>query len=252
MASPQTPDKGKTDGTRDGAADREQVHFYPGDKLLLYIVDGEVQLSAEAWGGPPVREPDEPMDYLTTHAGTFVIDGIMPYSTKTWPRSRIRWGTPIRESRTRAGKIEYRTPSGGWRPLVVKDEDGSEFTALKLTERHEKMYGLSSGFPKTWFLNDFGPKAVRYYEDRNQNRKRDPNEPLKGEMIHTTPKGEAETEHHPQDARKLQLTKSHGCIHIRPIDRNDFISAGAFRQGMTLVIHQYDESYRPSTRKGAQ
>ena len=249
MGNPQTQ---QPQGSRVDDVDREQVHFYPGDKLLLYIVDGKVQLQAEAWGGPPTREPDKPMDYMPTDAGTFIIDVIEPYRTDTWPRSKIRWGTPIRGSRTRAGKIEYRTSAGRWRPLVVKDEGGSEFTALKLTERHEKMYGLSSGFPKTWFLIDFGPKAVRYYEDRNQNRKRYPNEPLKGEMIHTTPKGEAETEHHPQDARKLQLTKSHGSIHIRPIDRNDFINAGAFRQGMTLIIHQYDESYRPSTRKDAQ
>ena len=226
------------------APDREQVHFYPGDKLLLYIVDEKVQLRAEAWGGPPTREPDKAMDRLPTHAGVFVIDCIEPYRTTTWSRSKIRWGTPIRRSRTRAKKIEYRDESGKWRPLLAKDSEG-EITAPRLEELHEHMYGLAGDFPDTWFLNDFGPKAVRYYEDRNKNRKRDPNERLSGEMIHTTPDDEAATEHHPKDARKIPLGKSHGCIHIRPIDRDDFTNAGAFRQGMTLIIHGYDEHYSP-------
>jgi hypothetical protein len=245
MGNHQTPVKPQPQGSRDNGADREEVHFYPGDKILLYIVDGKVRLKADAWGGPPVKEGrgrGERMDREPTYSGVFVIDGIAPYKTSTWPRSRIPWGTPIRESRSRAGKIEYQEPSGKWRPLIVRDGDG-ELTANGLQDLHESMYGPSNGFPKTWFLNDFGPKAVRYYRDRNKNRKRDANEPLEGEMIHTTADNEAQSVHYDGNPEEVLLDESHGCIHIRPVDRDTFIAAGAFRQGMTLAIHEYGETF---------
>jgi len=235
-----TPDNGQSAKSRDDNVEREQVHFYPGDDLLLYVVDGKVQLRADAMGGPPVREPDKPIDYEPTHAGVFVIDAIAPYATKTWPRSKIPWGTPIRESRKRAGGIEYQAPSGMWRPLVVEDEKGFEMTASGLIGRYERWHHLTIGFPKTWFLNDFGPKAIRYYRDVNRNHKRDPNEPFEGEMLHTTPKNEAQSE----ENEEVVLEQSHGCIHVKPVDRDKFIDAGAFRKGMTLVIHRYDEEFK--------
>jgi hypothetical protein len=244
MGNPQTPASSQPQGSPDDSAKREAVHFYPGDKVLLYLVDGKVRLKAEAWGGPPVKEArgrGERMGREPTYSGVFVIDGIAPYKTNTWPRSKIPWGTPIRESRAKAGRIEYQEPSGKWRPLVIKGKDG-ELTANDLIGIYEFRYGLSNGFPKTWFLNDFGPKAIRYYRDRNKNRRRDANEPLEGEMIHTTDYNEAQSEHYEGKPSEVELDESHGCIHIRPIDRDIFIATDAFRQGMTLIIHRYDET----------
>jgi hypothetical protein len=86
-------------------------------------------------------------------------------------------------------------------------------------------------------FNDFGANAVRYFVDLNKNRKLDGREHLSGEMIHTTPENEA------QDAKKetVTLAPSHGCIHVKPSDREALLKAGAFARGTDLVIHKYGE-----------
>jgi hypothetical protein len=252
MGNPQTPVRPQSQESRDEGDDREEVHFYPGDKILLYIVDGKVMRRAEAWGGPPVklpREPDDPIAAGPTHAGVFVIDGVMPYATKTWPRSRIPWGTRIRESKTRAGQVEYEQSAGKWRRLTDKHDRPLSKSQIELWRAD--LYGLAA-FPDTWIFNDFGPLAVRYYRDRNKNRRRDPNEPLEGEMIHTTHYNEAQAERYPDDPSKVELDDSHGCIHIKPIDRDAFTAAGAFRQGMTLVIHTYSEHFAVHEQRDIQ
>jgi hypothetical protein len=243
MGNPETPERPQPQGFPDDGAEREQVHFYPGDKVLLYLVEGKVKLNAEAWGGPLVKQPrelDESMAAGPTHAGTFVIDGIMPYSTKTWTWSKIPWGTRIRESKTRSNEVEYEQSPGKWRR--VTDKHNVPITKRRIELRRADLYGLVE-FPETWIFNDFGPLAVRYYRDRNKNRRRDANEPLEGEMIHTTHYNEAQSKRYPEDLSKVELDDSHGCIHIKPIDRDAFIDAAAFRQGMTLIIHRYSEHF---------
>ena len=82
-------------------------------------------------------------------------------------------------------------------------------------------------------FNDFGPWAVRYYRDPNRNRQLDRGEHLMGEMIHTTPDTEAETDR----GLPVQLSPSHGCVHLKPIDRNRFLGIGAFETGNLVVVH---------------
>ncbi len=101
----------------------------------------------------------------------------------------------------------------------------------------------SHDFPETWLFSDFGPVAVRYYRDKNKNRRRDANEPLSGEMIHTTQVNEGESYQARGDSSKVFLFDSHGCIHIKPADRDTLIKAGAFKKGMTLAIHPYSEIF---------
>jgi hypothetical protein len=98
-------------------------------------------------------------------------------------------------------------------------------------------------FPATWVFSDFGPVAIRYYKDVNKNRRLDGKERLSGEMILTTAENEAESQQWNEDKRRVQLFESHGCIHIRPAAMRVFREAGAFEQGMTLVIHQYREPF---------
>ena len=124
----------------------------------------------------------------------------------------------------------------------MTDKHNLPITKRRVELRHSEIYGLAD-FPDTWIFNDFGPIAVRYFRDKNKNRRLDTGEELKGEMIHTTPSSEFQTTRHRNDPSAVELDYSHGCIHIKPIDRDTFLEAGAFRQGMTLVIHNYDEHF---------
>jgi hypothetical protein len=221
---------------------KEEVHFYPGEKLLLYLVNDKVILPAEAWGGPSKRQPKEKGERIAavpTTPGTFIIDGTEAYTTTTWDWSRVRWGTRIRRSRSLPARVaEYEKSPGKWRSLT-RDFG---WTVSDIGDAYKNLYGLWE-FPDRWIFNDFGPKAIRYYRDRNANRRRDANEPLEGEMIHTTPDNEAESDKYGADSKKVELFESHGCIHIKPIDFGALRDAGAFRQGLTLIIHRYSERY---------
>jgi hypothetical protein len=64
-------------------------------------------------------------------------------------------------------------------------------------------------------------------------------------MIHTTPENEAQAL---QGDDKVKLGSSHGCIHVKPRDREFFKQAGAFRRGTKFVIHRYEEVIPPQWR----
>ena len=195
MVCPQVPDQGKF---ADARGKGEQVHFYPADSILLYIVDGKVQLRAEAWDRLGGRELLCEHD-VATDAGVFVIDGFVPYRTGILPK--LAFGTPIREGRLRAGEVEYQEAFGRWRPLAVV-ENHRNLTSKEVRTIYERTHGVSIGFPKTWFLDDFDLMAIRYFRDLDS-----------------------------------ALEVSDGYIHLRPIDRCSFSDAGALRQGMRLIVH---------------
>jgi hypothetical protein len=93
-------------------------------------------------------------------------------------------------------------------------------------------------------FNDFGPWAVRYFKDKNHNKKLDAGESLSGEMIHTTPENEGQI----VKGEPVTLEPSHGCIHVSPADRDRFHAVGAFDKGVDLIIHVYAEAV-PATMK---
>ena len=58
-----------------------------------------------------------------------------------------------------------------------------------------------------------------------------------GEMIHTTPENEAET----QLNHRVKMEYSHGCIHIKPKDSNRFMALDAFRRGTLVFVNGPNE-----------
>jgi len=236
-----SPDSNPNPSPDSDSNKREEVHFYPGDKLLLYYVNDKIVLRAEAWGGPSKRKPRLPGESIAagpTLPGTFIIDHVESYRTSTWDWSKVRWGTRIRKSQRRSTQAEYELSSGKWASLTRDFGIG----AKDIETAHRSLFGYDK-FPDRWIFNDFGPIAVRYYRDRNANRQRDASEPLMGQMLHTTPSNEAQWIRYPEDASKVELAPSHGCIHIKPIDRDAFLEAGAFRPGMTLIVFRYHEHF---------
>lgn len=237
------------------------LHYYPGQfhkpsnivrgtkdttiggGLLVVLKDGKEIFRTEAWGGPSKKVSiKNSMDIEPTPAGKYVIGPIMKYHTPTWGYSKIRWGTAIKDSELEKSlpdiekkDVWYKLSNGKW-ASVLKD---TGLTRKDLIERNMELYGIRK-LPKVWVFNDFGPIAIRYFVDLNNNKVRDKNEKFEGTMFHTTPENEAET----ATGKKLSLLPSHGCIHLIPADRTKLISIGAFKEGTDLVIHPYTEKYK--------
>ncbi|MET1077919.1 MAG: L,D-transpeptidase family protein [Pseudomonas sp.] len=208
-----------------------ELHFYPGQHLLVGRDQNTVKVRVEAWGGPDKMGTDARMPEEPTWPGTYVIDSAHPYNTASWPYARIRWGTKLQD-KPELNDVWHELANGKW-ASVSKDFG---ITRNNIKALHAALY-VANTVPATWVFNDFGPIAIRWFKDLNGNRRLDGKEQLSGQMFHTTPINEA------QHARGLtvELTASHGCIHLKPADRDQLFALGAFKPKTVFVVHEYHE-----------
>ncbi len=226
------------------AEGESQLHFFPFPKRLVWTVGKKIAAQIEAWGGAtPERGHHYPnMRPRPTTPGGYVISGWGPYHTLRWPLSRIIWGTPLHLDPSREHLLYQTSPlANGWHrvdeliPGITLGEIVQLFHALYGSDRRYDANG--DGVPDQWVFNDFGPIAINYYRDPNRNRKLDRNERIMGEMIHTTPENEGQTQlNHP-----VKMEHSHGCIHIKPHDLSRFLRLGAFKRGTLIFVHGPNE-----------
>jgi hypothetical protein len=235
-------------------AQEPQLHFYPGDKRVIFYAKGRPLVDAEAWGGPAREQPrfgTQKYAAVPTEAGRFVIFGIVKYRTSSWEKSNIPWGARLKINPLDFNDLVYEDNLGKWHSVRQATTGPSIPRGLSRGDV-QREYFLRYGDdmpPKMWLFNDFGPKAIRYFKDKNHNRRldKDQGEALMGEMFHTTPGNEAEAfkfkaAHPHSDAPPpATMDESHGCIHLKPYDRDKLQAAGAFKPGTTLIIHEYDE-----------
>jgi|GEM_PF-1650619 len=235
------------------------VHYYPGHfpparanlgpnhaaigaGLLLVIRGRTILFRGEAWGGPSAIVPIAGQPAMTpTPAGEYRLKDPEPYITPTWANSRIKWGTPIKPSPVDPTDVWYlqSVKQGRENWASVKRDFGMTRNEI-LDAYAEITQKPTSQLPAQWLLNDFGPLAVRFYEDKNRNGRQDlPVERSSGAMFHTTPQNEAET----RSGVPPKLESSHGCIHLKPRDRDTLVGIGAFKSGIKLIIHSYSEHY---------
>ena len=203
------------------------------------MVKGQLKAWAIAWGGPEKEEalvPGQPFTAIPTKPGRFLIWKIGPYRTQTWKASRIRWGTRLRLDPHHPDDVLYEVSPGRWASVLKATE---VYTRTEIKNRYQELYGRYE-VPPRWVFNDFGKVAIRYFRDRNHNGQLDPEEHLEGEMFHSTAENEAETVLTPD---KIRMETSHGCIHLRPVQRDKLIKDGIMVRGRTLIIHRYDEKY---------
>lgn len=208
-----------------------ELHFYPGVHTLVVIKSKVIKYRFKAWGGPAAMGSDPRMAEEPTWPGTYVIHSANPYRTPSWPMSKITWGTSLRDM-PKSNDVWYLLASGKWGS--VKNDIG--MSRHDLVRLYHKMYGEMK-IPKKWVFNDFGPIAIRWFKDENKNRKLDANERLSGQMFHTTPDNEAEN----SQGNPVVLVPSHGCIHLKPSDRDSLFSVGAFKPKTTFIVHSYHE-----------
>lgn len=210
-----------------------KLHFFPGQHLLVLTKQNKVIGRYEAVGGPSEVGQDQRMPEEPTWPGSYLIHSTQRYITPTWQMSSLAWGTELQDKPS-TNDVWYKLPSGKWGSMS-KDFKISRDIVIFYNKR---LYGKNS-VPSQWIFNDFGPLAIRWFKDINGNGKLDSSERLSGQMFHTTPDNEAEY----SLGKEVKLYPSHGCIHMKPSDRDTILSRGGFKQGTQFIVHKYSERF---------
>jgi Domain of unknown function (DUF4157) len=239
-----------------GAASAAPVHIQARDVTLEFIPDERLMVSGLpmgvihvrvkgkeveqffARGGPPATttpgrnpntstpDPDAPgHSFGPTPAGSFKLASGEPHISHKWTFSQLAWGTPLREVDTPRGKdVQYKTGSR-WRS--IRRLKGLTRDTIIMVE---SALGRSPAIPSTWDLNDFGKLAFH----------------IRGTQafVHTTPPNEDEY----RKGGPENLSFSHGCIHIKPSDRDAMIAHGYLQAGVKVIVRRYRDPARWGTK----
>ena len=99
---------------------------------------------------------------------------------------------------------------------------------------------------ESWDQNDFGNWGF----DMTQNGKRTQY------FVHTTPTDEHDSAAHEADKKEpdVTLANSHGCVHIKPVDRAEMMTKGFLQAGVKMSVKKYgvvgpEESTKPRKKE---
>jgi hypothetical protein len=235
--------------TREGP----RLVIYPGeriDKVLDYGVmksvvmgsiyvlqDRKVLARYEVAGGlPPGRERKEAGGHTagSTPAGHYTLGRAEHHVTANWPLSTIPWGARIRKN---GSVIEFQQ-AGTWIPAT--GPDGRMTRAQQLwrarsrkpvslatasAEAETAFYNASRELITVWHRNDFGKWSWNLLRDGHRT----------AYYIHTTPEDEAFT----STGTPFHLMNSHGCLHVRPRQRDEMVSKGYLAAGIVVEVTRY-------------
>ena len=226
------------------------LHTY-GFGTIYVMQGGSILADYPARGGPKETFIGEDRH---THSAipprAYVLGKAVQYTTRNWPNSSIPWGARIR--RASNGEIEFDSGSG-WQyatgsatapmteachRLFVREErrPPNPDESIRLDEKARKYFDVKPRKPTgtlvdVWQRNDFGEWAFSLQRDGTKT----------GFFIHTTPDDEIAT----SNGQTVDLSESHGCIHMRPADRNEAKDKGYFKAGATLRVFGFDDKGPP-------
>lgn len=216
-------------------------------EIKITALTSKCAAKIDAKGGNPVSQDGGLKRIDPTPPGEYLIAWHEKHVSHVWPNSMIAWDTPTRligdpsnpeievyieKKWVNIGKI-----SKDLTPQNVLDSY-NEFLSNMNPPQPNWSY---ADLPKTWRLNDFGPKAVLLYQDKNHDGKFQKNkDAIRQEMFHTTPQNHLEKEY-PDVTPELRY--SHGCIHILPDDMIYMSNAGYFAKNTTVIVHPYSEKH---------
>jgi lipoprotein-anchoring transpeptidase ErfK/SrfK len=231
---------------------RPKLVFYPGERKLdnhgdkvsgtIYVVvAGQVVKRYLARGGPKVAYKDGKHWARPTPAGTYTLGQRHHHVTNRWYLSTIAWGAEIRKDKS--GIVQYKE-RGFWKPATGPKgkmrraylaEMEKPPTAEKLERKELEWFDVNGKYPigevvKTWKRNDFGKWAFGLFRQGSKST---------DYYIHTAPNDEEDSEADPPQL--ISLSESHGCIHVKPGDRDEMWQAGYLAEGNTFVVKGYDE-----------
>jgi len=213
------------------------VKVYAG---ALYVVNGSQEMISIVAGPTPENTFADRGGHSadSTPAGHYVLDKTETHTTMNWPSSVVPWGAPVREQN---GIIQYKIGSQ-WRdatgPRGTVTQSLRMFIA-KTPDMHPTPQEMEQMMRNMFIDRKTGTLATTYQS--NDFGKLSWNLKHKGRRtayyIHTTPVDEYAT----ANGQNVMLMQSHGCIHIRPADRDLLMKKGYLREGIAVEIKKYGE-----------
>jgi hypothetical protein len=198
------------------------------------VVAGAVKAKYPIAGGPPPGRGTKGEGGHTagkTPAGVYVLGVKERHTTLNWPTSVVPFGAPVRDS---GGIIEYQM-GGAWHRASGVDgavtrawlrwfaRSHRPVTVASASQRAYEMFFFKGTLIDPWIVNDFGKSSWNLTRDGRRT-------PY---YLHTTPKDELT-----RDA-PVDLQQSHGCLHVRPADRDTMERLGFLRSGVELEVKPY-------------
>lgn len=221
-----------------------RIVIYPGERTNakgtvvghIYVFIGDKVTSYDMAGGPPPGKGYKGgggHSAGVTPAGHYVLDHAEHHTTRNWPQSVVPWGAPIRDD---AGIIEYQV-GGVWKQASGPRGDVTQ--AVQLYDRRSgknispdqadqvarAMFFTEGVLMSSWNKNDFGEWSWNLKKGGHRS-------PY---YIHTTPDDEAAT----LAGTAFELQQSHGCVHVRPLDRKEMVKSGALKAGVAVEVKPY-------------
>lgn len=191
---------------------------------LIYVVIGDNVVDViDARGGPPFSLASGSHSADPSKPGRYRLGEGKAHRTDNWIHSQIPWGAALRDHN---GEIQFRAENRG-RKARWAYATGPK-SALTYPIPREDFYDDDGALHATWRFNDFGARAWRLRGSP-------------GLLIHTTPGLER--------ASALgvdpSLPTSHGCLHVKPSQRDRLVERGYLRRGVTVVIKRYRDRLLP-------
>jgi hypothetical protein len=223
---------------------RPRIVIYPGEATNakgtvvghLYVFSSERVKRYDAVGGPPPGKGYKDgggHSAGVTPAGHYILDHAEHHSTKNWPQSVVPWGAPIRDNN---GIIEYQV-RGAWKPAsgrlgevthaiqLFARRSGKTIGLMQADEVARDMFFSNGVLIPFWNKNDFGNWSWNLKKAGHRT----------AYYIHTTPDDEAAT----AAGKAFELVQSHGCVHLRPLDRDEMIMNKALKAGVEVEVKPY-------------
>jgi glycerol-3-phosphate cytidylyltransferase-like family protein len=222
---------------------RSGVEIQPGQSAKFTVKSLVTLFEFDAVGGPPSSGLDDAGNsYGPTQAGEYVIVGLWKHvSTGQWGWSKIEWGTPMQEKN---GRYEVLI-EGVWKYVDEILPVSSQEIKSRIIALYEKDVSM---WNKTWVFNDFGHITCFIARDLDKNGKFDRGkEKIHHQFFHTVPVDEVLTYRNRE--KDIELSTSHGCIHLKPKDIDTLVNKGFMKPGN--IVYIYDYSLKPLNSNGA-
>ena len=224
--------------------------FFPGERVegsalvgAIYAIGAQGQ-SIKAAGGPAAGYKDRGGHTAeSTPAGLYTLGRKIHVVAPSWPMSAIPWGAALRLNK---GEAEFESAPGVWRaatgPAGVVTLAQKAFLAR---DGKQAKPGVLEKLVRNIFI-DPATGALRASEWKKNDFGRWGWNLLRGGQptayfIHTTPEDEEATE----QGQAVFLANSHGCVHLKPAERDRLMNAGLLKEGASFEVRPYSETGPP-------